>query len=242
MLRFFRKLREDNLGEKTMKKYILYGFGEIVLVVVGILLALQIDNWNEDKKQEAVLKNILAVIADDMKKDSLQIDLIVDFYDGRKELYDQVINGELSKADLKSCRDCGSLLTVVRSMAINDRGYKQLLDFKSSVTTHDDSLLSLIDQVYSVFIKNIGLFDKQKNDDIFGILNEWRAEHAWFSDLMSGKKPDDSYFDYVANSSDYKNKIVWHSLLVYGNYVPILKQYDANLRILLKRINSRIGK
>ena len=53
MINFFRKLRHEFLGKKKFSKYIKYALGEILLVVIGILIALQINNWNENRKNEA---------------------------------------------------------------------------------------------------------------------------------------------------------------------------------------------
>ena len=50
MIKFFRKIRQNLLSEGNTAKYIKYAFGEIILVVFGILIALQINNWNEEKK------------------------------------------------------------------------------------------------------------------------------------------------------------------------------------------------
>ncbi len=50
MLRFFRILRHQLLKENRFSKYMLYAIGEILLVVMGILIALQINNWNEAQK------------------------------------------------------------------------------------------------------------------------------------------------------------------------------------------------
>ena len=50
MLRFLRRVRQRLLAENGFRKYLLYAIGEILLVVIGILIALQINNWNEEKK------------------------------------------------------------------------------------------------------------------------------------------------------------------------------------------------
>jgi len=50
MLKIFRNFRRNLLSENKSSKYALYAIGEIFLVVVGILIALQINNWNEEKK------------------------------------------------------------------------------------------------------------------------------------------------------------------------------------------------
>ncbi len=50
MIKFFRKIRQKLLSENKFSKYLIYAIGEIILVVIGILIALQINNWNEAKK------------------------------------------------------------------------------------------------------------------------------------------------------------------------------------------------
>ena len=52
MIKFFRKIRQKLLSENKFSKYLVYAIGEIVLVVIGILIALQINNWNENRKNE----------------------------------------------------------------------------------------------------------------------------------------------------------------------------------------------
>lgn len=49
MIHFFRHIRQGLLSENRIRKYLLYALGEITLVMIGILLALQIDNWNDNK-------------------------------------------------------------------------------------------------------------------------------------------------------------------------------------------------
>ncbi len=67
MINFLRKFRQKLLGEKKLSAYLLYGIGEVVLVVIGILIALQVNNWNNQKKERDkesyYLKSIKASIA-----------------------------------------------------------------------------------------------------------------------------------------------------------------------------------
>ena len=59
MLKFFRRIRQQLLNSGEMKKYSIYALGEIVLVVLGILIALQINNWNEGRKIKKLEKEYL---------------------------------------------------------------------------------------------------------------------------------------------------------------------------------------
>ncbi len=52
MLKFFRTIRKKLIDEGNVRKYLLYAIGEILLVVIGILIALQVNNWNEERKDK----------------------------------------------------------------------------------------------------------------------------------------------------------------------------------------------
>jgi hypothetical protein len=71
MIKFFRKIRLNLLSEGKTGKYIKYAIGEIVLVVIGILIALQINNWNQERIQAAEMdglkKSISSAIQSDIK-------------------------------------------------------------------------------------------------------------------------------------------------------------------------------
>ncbi len=56
MIKFFRKIRQQLLTENRFTKYSLYAIGEVFLVVIGILIALQINNWNESRKHDKKLQ------------------------------------------------------------------------------------------------------------------------------------------------------------------------------------------
>jgi tetratricopeptide (TPR) repeat protein len=69
MIKFFRKIRKRLLKENKFKSYIFYALGEIVLVVIGILIALQINNSNENRKKDDVRKTYYHQILQDLSKD-----------------------------------------------------------------------------------------------------------------------------------------------------------------------------
>ena len=102
MIKFFRKIRFDLMEKnKTGKpalpagRYLKYAIGEIALVVIGILLALQINNWNENKKQLRHEQSILK---------SLQFELRLDVGEIENELKDK-------EEDIKNFIKCIEILT-----------------------------------------------------------------------------------------------------------------------------------
>ncbi|WP_053975625.1 DUF6090 family protein [Mangrovimonas xylaniphaga] len=67
MMHFFSKIRYKLAAENKASKYMRYAIGEIVLVVIGILIALQINNWNENRKLQVEEQQILSSLLEDLK-------------------------------------------------------------------------------------------------------------------------------------------------------------------------------
>ena len=69
MIKFFRKIRQRLLSENKFSKYLIYAIGEISLVMIGILLALQVNNWNESRKDSNQYKKYLNGLIQDINAD-----------------------------------------------------------------------------------------------------------------------------------------------------------------------------
>lgn len=75
MLTFFYKIRRRLLAESKMRKYLFYALGEIVLVVFGILIALQINNWNLRKNQQQEIREYAHLLVQDLEEDIAMVEL-----------------------------------------------------------------------------------------------------------------------------------------------------------------------
>ena len=74
MIKFFRKIRQNLLMENKTGKYFKYAIGEIVLVVIGILIALQINNWNENRVSKNKEKMLLKELNYEFKRSKIEFD------------------------------------------------------------------------------------------------------------------------------------------------------------------------
>ncbi len=88
MIKFFRHIRRSLIQKNQMGKYFKYAIGEIVLVVIGILIALQINNWNEQRK-------------DSIKEQAMLKRLQKEFISNRNQLLDKI---ELRNTLIENCR------------------------------------------------------------------------------------------------------------------------------------------
>lgn len=100
MIKFFRNIRKKLASENKFIAYSRYAIGEIILVVFGILIALQVNNWNEQRKQRDKELHYLRNLKTDLNLNIAEIDkyiatrnsqtesaiMILDYFEGRKNL------------------------------------------------------------------------------------------------------------------------------------------------------------
>lgn len=72
MIRYFRRLRQELLSKNGHSTYFLYAIGEIVLVMIGILLALQVNNWSEERKIKKTVATYKKSLSEDLKKEIIK--------------------------------------------------------------------------------------------------------------------------------------------------------------------------
>jgi len=78
MINFFRKIRYDLMSKNNTGKYLKYAIGEILLVVIGILIALSINNWNETRKDQLRLKNHYVELLNELNNDIDNLKLVIE--------------------------------------------------------------------------------------------------------------------------------------------------------------------
>ena len=90
MIKFFRKIHLEFMEKKNTVNYFKYAFGEIILVVIGILIALQINNWNVQRLEKNRLIKIYERVIDDMENDIQELSGTLIFLDSIKPVFEKV--------------------------------------------------------------------------------------------------------------------------------------------------------
>jgi len=97
MIHFFRRIRKQLADDNKPIKYFRYAIGEIVLVVIGILIALSINNWNEARKNQQESIVFLQNLQIDLEKDFKQISKVIDIQTRRFQFLDSLIKATRNK-------------------------------------------------------------------------------------------------------------------------------------------------
>jgi hypothetical protein len=169
MIKFFRKIRQNLLMENKTGTYFKYAIGEIVLVVIGILIALSINNWNETNKNEREQIVFLNNLKNDLKNDLIQLDQILKF---QKEKLSKV--NEL-KDQLLSIKDFEKIEQLLVNLTLdNDTYFPNTGSYTTTVSSGKIASLNpsslriaitnLYERYYNRLIYNGEFYDKKLNE------------------------------------------------------------------------------
>jgi hypothetical protein len=161
MIKFFRKIRHSLLSENKFTKYLFYAIGEIALVMIGILLALQVNNWNEIRKGQKFEQGILFLLDQNLESDStliskelfkskLAIELTNRLLDQvSQKNYNDSLNFWMGKIiSFERFKSKSSAFEVLKSKGIDNISDKKLQILLMSY--YDESLLQLDESLHDV--------------------------------------------------------------------------------------------
>ncbi|WP_053990024.1 hypothetical protein [Mangrovimonas sp. TPBH4] len=149
MIKFFRKIRQNLLSEGKTGKYFKYAVGEIILVVIGILIALQINNWNAQNSKKAELEVDLKNLQTEIQHNLIDLGLGIEKLDSdikNIEYYIDIFNQE----------DSSTINDSIIHMMINNLGRKRLknLERHSHLNIMNSGIIDYIEEAKNDSLKN----------------------------------------------------------------------------------------
>ena len=204
MTKLFRKIRQKMLTENKTGTYLKYAFGEIVLVMIGILLALQVNTWNENKKSNIKFNKLLVNVFNDLKVDLEIAQSRIDFYKYKDSLANDIINGKLSVSDYKNNPRLNSMIFGYRGFRVTNMGYNALMQNTENIPSEYEQLIVDLNRQYIVTAERM-----ESSLTVFAsIVKSARTRYAlnfpWYSqnDSVSNEKR----WQHLANNPIYKNE------------------------------------
>jgi len=205
MLTFFRRIRKELLGNGATGKYLLYAIGEIALVVIGILIALQINNWNEWKKDRVMEKEVLNDIADNLRRNSEQMEYsmrLLSSYDSSCAIILNALRTDLPYADTLDTHFFWSQFNGSIFVNISMDGYESLKSAGFEILSTKelkDEILNLFESEYKSLEKVANwLLNNLSNKDPISVMNFNLLSQARLTPINYDKLKDDfSYSSFL---------------------------------------------
>ena len=164
MISFFRKIRKNLLNEGKTTRYFKYAVGEIVLVVIGILIALQINNWNEARKATIQEITLLKNIQQDINFDNLDISFNIKYHK-------QMLKAEIEllaflQSDLtepKTPIDYSTALGFTLISVIHKSTFNNLINNDIGIISNNE-LKKAITRFYDFFVEAVLKLENESSD------------------------------------------------------------------------------
>lgn len=236
MIKIFRNIRKSYLMKNNTTKYLKYAIGEIALVMIGILLAMQINNWNENRLQQIEFNNILKTIHQDLKRDTLVANNIMNYYEVIETNSLKIINKEINRKNYKEHPQARSLVTIYRSFTIQTKGFEMVKNFSAKNTIENDSLFTTISQFYTPFIRAIEDSNDFVKKEVLANIETYK-KYDWYVDWTMGKFTPEMVI-YFTESEEYRKQVASHNLLAGKNHLLFIKAYKNNAVKLITYIDN----
>ena len=208
MIPFFRKIRYKLAKDNQFFKYSRYAIGEIILVVIGILIALYINNWNEQRKSKEKMNQLLVKVQNELLYNIKEANSNIEFYRRKDSLIYKVLNRNLTYDDYFSSNNLMHLGTSYSNNIILDDDYKSLIQFDGEVSKKHDVIYEYLREVY-VSKKTILERDEKSMIPRFeDFQKKIKYEKDWYNNVFADIKYTDDMVSYFLTDPFYYNHIV----------------------------------
>lgn len=251
MLKFFRRIRQNLLSGNKLSKYLLYAIGEIVLVVIGILIALSINNWNEERKTRKTALAYLNSLQEEFEYNLALLDSTIRVAQGLSQgaenmrylfeplVRDTLTEGYIAQAFYRLNKEAvyrpsnGALLEIISSGNLkileNETLKQHLAGFEKKVErlrVQEEEVLRLRNEM--------SVFQRQNGNVIALITNDLSQSDT---DINAGAFSNKSLF----KSNYFLNTVVFYGLVqeaaVQSYYIPLKKEIELIIRLISEEID-----
>ena len=223
MIKFFRTIRQRMLNENRFSRYFLYAIGEIVLVVIGILIALQINNWNQRSREHRAGVDLLEQVHSDLMQDTTDFRAIVQRNAALREEIKELLTTLYDGVD--------SIGQVKRMSNVYDRALDQ------TFSPHDNTYRSMVSTGTLGYIRNDTL--KEAIMDLYAEYDQGRELLRSIGDWMIKVVATvDTETDFMKFGSAINDIYTTEAMLNERDYAFLNDQEDRRFMILVRAISG----
>ena len=207
MINIFRKIRRDLLAKGDSVKYLKYAIGEIVFVVIGILFALQINNWNEGRKSMKNTEHLLKQVQKELAFNIEKANHLIRSYRQKNSLVYRVLNQEVSYEDYKSNAALSHLLLSQEAVEISSEAFLNLINNQDTFSQEQDDIVLNLKELYGTNKKRVDLTDEITTANVLENHKRFKNEKTWYYDYLIQEEIPDKMIQYCLMDSLYLNNV-----------------------------------
>jgi len=237
-MKLFNKQRFQVIKGSRLRKYLTYAIGEVLLVVIGILIALGINNWQTEQADENELDRIIEVVKIDLQKDLIEANTILESSKTSYKLISKILYDGKFQDSIRDCKDCRYIMTQARISDFNSKGFELLSNFNKEVKNSSKYVDTLLNFYTEYKLELFNFQNRVVLDEVVENMKYLRNNYSWFSDYYVAGQCNDDCKDYF-ESSDYINRLTYYEAIFFDNYLYQIEQYKISTERVLEFLNSK---
>ena len=224
MIKFFRKLRHSSLMESKFSKYLLYAFGEIILVVIGILIAFQVNSWNTNKTNEKEAYNQLLEVQKEIASNIIEFDQEGDYYFEKHRDLRRVFSDTLPFEAYLAQPNLYNIMNSYSPVEIQNEAFNKLIQNADNLPNAYKPLVLALKNLY-----NMSSFELPYNR----LLNLNPGNNDFSEDFAASlyRSEPDNYIRFIMTSKAYKNRLVTYGITLRDVTNNLLRKKYKALKI-----------
>lgn len=247
MLNFLRKSRRNLIEKGNPRRYLVFASGEILLVMIGILLALQVDNWNEQRKMIKEERKYLQRIYSDLEADFSYFSRRIN--DSNQEIDNYYTFIHEAYKEQKSKEEYSELIYLTwfgsEHLTVQNSTFLEMINAGKLDLLRNDSLKTAINKLYSKY-EAIGKHLQEYNEFSVSLLTEWfklindvkyREETSFLFDESIRNEPED--WKWINDPSSHEFNFAQETVAVYAaKHKLFISEFDQLLDEITKIRNT----
>lgn len=211
-----------------------YAVGEIVLVVIGILIALAVNNRNSNVINEKKIEGFFKEIKTNLIHDVKEAELTIAYYNKKDSLIQLVMNNKLTKEMYEENYDLFFLLYYYKSFKLSDSGYNLLSANLDLIPQKYNDLMPFLQNVYKGYSPLFSSINEYIIDYTFRMLERWALQHKYYT------LSDDEKIGFFMNEDSFKNDAMLWRRYTQDSFVRNLHNYIYNAMMVLNLLEEII--
>lgn len=243
MIKFFRKTRQNMIKKNKVIKYLLYAFGEILLVIIGILIALNLNQRNEQIKVETKIDAIFEDVLQELAENIDNTNNLIKFYQKKDTIFNLVLNDKLTYNDYKNAEIQGlyNAITLYGSITLNRHAYDNLVLNMDAISFKYKDIVRELNVLHTSNKNTVDDFSELTKNMVNNNLLEASNKYDWYSSQIS-QAENESFITYMLTDYTFKNKVQNFQTFGIGNHLKHTLSYRTKAVNIYQKLAKLMDK
>jgi len=209
-MKVFRNIRQKLASENKVMAYLRYAIGEIFLVVIGILIALQVNNWNENRKLNQKIIANLKNVQSELAVNILNSDGVIERFIKRDSVKNLIFNNKLSYSDYKN--DIGFNRTLFApfyydNLDLNTIAFNNLTQNSEEIPKKYAPVMDKLNYLYLKLKTRIDVLNQRYQRTVYRNMDDLSQEKSWFVEDGFKGMHSDVAINFFLTNPQYKEQV-----------------------------------